>query len=396
MSKSSDGLEQVSSLGMTMALPQTGSLRPTVVLGIGAFGRRALVELRCRFLDRFGDLDKMPLIKFLYVDTDADSVREAKRGSPEVAFKDGEVYHLPLQPIAHYRRRQLDHLGEWLPREKLFAMPRSLKTQGSRGLGRLAFTDNYLRVAAKLKKAIQEVTHPDAIYQSVSATSLALRDNVPRVYVIAGAGGGSSGLLPDLGYTLRRLLQQMHHPDAPLTGLLFCGAPEDPATPRTELANLYATLTELNHFADPAVPFSAQYGTDGPRLVDEGPAFDHTYLLTLANRTPEGRRDAMAHLGSYLFHELTTPLGLRLDACRRRRPSARATPFRSLGTYGVWFPRGLLLRLAARVACLNLVQQWQADGEPMDGEENAPVYAKAELEAASARSRRSQLSTPIR
>ena len=80
---------------------------------------------------------------------------------------------------------------------------------------------------------------------------------------------------------MRRLLQQMRHPDSPLTCLLFCGAPEDPATPRSELANLYATLTELNHFADPSVPFSAQYGTDGPRLVSDGPAFDNTYLLTL-------------------------------------------------------------------------------------------------------------------
>jgi serine/threonine protein kinase len=383
----SDSAEMVSSLGMTMALPSTGSLRPTLVIGVGSFGRRALVELRCRFLDRFGDLDRMPLVKFLYIDTDAEAIREARRGSPEVAFRDTETYHLPLQQISHYRRRQLEHLNEWLPREKLFAMPRSLKTHGSRALGRLAFADNYLRVAAKLKKAIQEVTHPDALYKSVSETSLALRDNVPRVYVVAGAGGGSSGLLPDLGFTVRRLLQQMRHPDSPLTCLLFCGAPEDPATPRGEQANLYATLTELNHFADPGVPFSAQYGsTDGPRLVQEGPAYDHTYLLTLANRTPEGRRDAMAHLGSYLFHELTTPLGLRLDACRRRRPpNAEGLVFRSLGTYSVWFPRGLLLRLAARGACLNLIQQWQAEGEPMSGEDFAPVYAKEELDAASAR-----------
>jgi serine/threonine protein kinase len=49
--------EDVSQLGMTVAQPQTGSLRPTVVIGIGSFGRRALQELRCRFLDRFGDLD---------------------------------------------------------------------------------------------------------------------------------------------------------------------------------------------------------------------------------------------------------------------------------------------------------------------------------------------------
>ena len=44
-------------------------------------------------------------------------------------------------------------------------------------------------------REIQEVTNPDAIYQSVTQTGLALRDNTPRVYVIAAAGGGSSGML---------------------------------------------------------------------------------------------------------------------------------------------------------------------------------------------------------
>src|SRR5262249_24375515 len=65
----SSGLEAVSALGLTVAQPQTGSLRPTIVLGVGSFGRRALLELRCRFLDRFGDLDKVPLLRFVYIDT---------------------------------------------------------------------------------------------------------------------------------------------------------------------------------------------------------------------------------------------------------------------------------------------------------------------------------------
>jgi serine/threonine protein kinase len=349
--------DPVSQLGMTIPQPQTGSLRPTLVVGVGSFGRRALLELRCRLIDRFGDLDKAPLLRFLYVDTDADAIKAAQRGAPEVALRSGEVYHLPLQPIAHYRRRQLDQLNDWLPREKLYTMPRSLKPQGSRALSRLAFADSYLRLMARLRREVQTACHPDSIYQTVSQTGLALRDNVPRVYVVAAAGGSGSGCLSDLGYAMRRLLKQMRQPESPVFCFLFCGAPDDPATPRAEQANLYATLTELNHFADPAVPFTAQYGADGPRLVDEGSAFDHTYLLTQRHRTPEARRDAMAHLGSYLFHELTTPLGLRLD---RLRLVQQHLPFRSLGTFGVWFPRGLLLRLAARSACQRLLTEWQA------------------------------------
>jgi hypothetical protein len=368
--------EEVSRLGITQAQPETGALRPTVVIGVGAFGRRALRELRCRFLDHLGDLKTIPLLRFLYVDPDEEAAKAALRGTPEVAFSRSEVCHLPLQPVGHYRRRMLDHLSEWLPREKLYSMPRSLQTQGSRALGRLAFVDNYLRLLARVRREVQQASHPDSLYQAVSQTGLALRDSVPRIYVLAAAGGGGSGLLIDLGYGLRRLLQQLRYPESEVNLILFCGAPTDPATPRTEQANVYATLTELNHFTDPTIPFSAQYGADGPRLVDQGQPFSSAYLLQLGHRSPAALRDAVAHLGSYLFHELTTPLGLRLDRGRQRPVPAEATIFRSFGTYAVWFPRGLLLRLAARQACRQLIEEWQAEGEPT---------AQAEVQAACAK-----------
>jgi serine/threonine protein kinase len=368
---------EVSRLGLTVAQPETGALRPTLLVGLGSFGRQALVELRCRFLDRFSDLDKIPLLRFLYVDTDAEAVSRATRGAPEMALSRSDAYHLPLQPVGHYRRRMLDQLSDWLPREKLYALPRSLQTQGSRALGRLAFADNHLRFLARLRRELQQASHPDTLYESVSRTGLALRDNRPRIYVFAAAGGGSSGLLVDLGYTLRRLLQQLRQPDADINLVLLCGAPSDPATPPVEQANVYATVTELNHFCDPAISFSAQYGPDGPRVVDQGPPFTAVYLLQLGHRSPEAMRDAVAHLGSYVFHDLTTPLGLRLERSRRETATALGdTRFRSFGTYGVWFPRGLMLRLAARQACERLVEHWQATGVPT---------AHAEVEAACAR-----------
>src|SRR5438477_318441 len=67
--------EEVSRLGITQAQPETGSLRPTVIIGVGSFGRRALRELRCRFLDHLGDLNKIPLLRFLYVDSDAEALQ---------------------------------------------------------------------------------------------------------------------------------------------------------------------------------------------------------------------------------------------------------------------------------------------------------------------------------
>jgi serine/threonine protein kinase len=355
----------VSQMGLTIPAPETGALRPTLILGVGNFGRKAMLELRCRFLDRFGELGKLPLLRFLCIDPDPDAANTALRGAAEVALTRNEVYQLPLQPVGNYRRRSIEQLSEWLPREKLYAMPRSLQTQGSRALGRLAFADNQQRLLARLKREIQEITNPDVIYQSVSQTGLALRDNTPRVYVLAAAGGGASGLLADLGYALRRQLAQLRHPDAKVTCILFCGAPQDPATPRAEQANVYATLTELNHFSDPAIPFAAEYGTDGQRIVDHGSPYTSLYVLPLANRGPAALDEVVAHLGSYLFHELTTPLGLRLDELRQTEHEVDvvATTLRSFGTYAVWFPRGLLLRLAARHACRKLIDGWLASNE---------------------------------
>ncbi len=355
-----------SEMGVTIAQPDTGALRPTMIIGVGAFGRKALLELRCRFLDRFGDLSKLPLLRFLCIDADPEVLNTAIRGAPEVALTRNEVYPLPLQPVVNYRRRSLEELSEWLPREKLYAMPRSLQTQGSRALGRLAYSDNQQRLVARLRREIQEITNPDNIYQSVTQTGLALRDSTPRIYVIAAAGGGGSGMLPDLGYAIRRMLAQLRHPDSKVSAFLLCGAPQDPATPKQEQANIYATLTELNHFCDENVRFAAQYGMDGPRIIDEGAPYTSVYMLPQAHRTPEAMDASVAHLGNYLFHELTTPLGLRLDNLRHEddlgttgaQARSLAVPLRSFGTFAVWFPRGLLIRLASRQACQRLITGW--------------------------------------
>ena len=354
-------------LGATAANVEVGVLRPTLFVGLGNFGRRALLELRCRLLDRVGDLAQVPLFRFLYLDADAEAAEKAVCGPADLALAHDQVFPIPLQPVGNYRRRILDHVSEWLPREKLYSIPRSLQPQGSRALGRLAFSDNYLRFITRVRREVQVATHPESLAQSLSQTGLSLRDNCPRVYVFAGATGGSAGALVDLGFAVRRLLTQMHFQAAQINALLFCGAPGDPATPKQELANLYATLTELNHFNDPAISFTAQYGgPDGPKLVAQGLPYNSLYLLQLEHRTPEAMRDCVAHMAGYLAQDLTTALGFELEQEREAPPDPDRTPFRSFGTFGVWLPRGLLLRAAARQTCLRLIDEWQSGSEPND------------------------------
>lgn len=351
----------------TVSRLEVGVLRPAILIGVGSFGRRALQQLRCRLLDRVGDLNQVPSFRFLYLDVDPFAVEKAVSGSSDISLTPDQVVHLPLQPVTAYRRKQLDHVLEWLPREKLYSIPRSLAAEGSRALGRLAFCDHFLRVSQKLRAEIQIATHPEAIKQSTDQTGLAVRGKVPNIYVFASATGGSGGMLLDLGHAIRRVLTKLNVPDSPITAFLFAGAPHDPMAQPEELANIFATLTELHHYADPDVTFTANYGGhDGVKVEANGLPFT-TYLLPMAQRTSEAFRDTVSHLTGYVAHELTTPLGMGLEDTRAASIPPGRTPFRGFGTYGVWFPRGLLLRSAARQTCIRLFQAWSSipeDGAP--------------------------------
>lgn len=349
-------------LGVTALQKEAGILRPTVLIGVGSFGRRALQEVRCRLIDRLGDMSLVPTFRFLYVDCDPDAVNKATSAPPDVALPADDVFPVPLQQVTGYRRRQLEQILDWLPREKLYSIPRSLSAGGSRALGRLAFCDNYLRFVTRLRRELQIATHPESLSQSSDQTGLMPRDNMPQVYVFCGATGGAGGMLVDLGFAVRRVLDRMNVPDAAVTAFLYAASPADPGTPDHELANVYATLTEMNHYAEEDVNFVAQYGgPEGPKVEGKGLPFSATYLMPMADRTPGAFRDCIAHLAGYVAHDLTTPLGPALEQMRQQSTGYGRSPFRGFGTYGVWFPRGLLLRAAAQKICIELVRKWQKD-----------------------------------
>lgn len=369
------GVHQSVSMSVSFR-PEEGVLRPAILIGIGSFGRRALQQVRCRLLDRIGELGQVPCFRFVYVDADPDTAKKAGQGPADAALLPEHTFHTPLQPVTAYRRRQLDQILEWLPREKLYAIPRSLRVDGSRALARLAFTDHYLRFMTRLKHEIQVATHPEAVTQSADQTGLTVRTKVPGVYVFASATGGSGGMLIDVGHAVRRALDRLNVPDATVTAFVFAGSPEDTTSPAGELANVFATLTELNHYADPDVTFSSQYGgPDGPTVEAKGLPFHATYLLPMAERTAGAFRDCVNHLAGYVAHDLTTPFGTGLEKIRKATPPVGRTPFRGFGTFGVWYPRGLLLRSAARQLCVRFLRSWaDAPGPALPAEADRVLH----------------------
>lgn len=348
------------SQGVNFDFPEAegGVLRPTLVIGVGGFGLLALRELRSRLTDRAGDLRHVPAIRFLYLDVDPEARTIGVAGSPDRALQAEQVFPTPLQPVTRYRRAALDLLNEWLPREKLHSIPRNMHPQGSRALGRLAFTENYLRFVTRVRRELEIATHPESLSRSTDHSGLSPRSTRPRVFVLSAATGASSGALPDIGYAIKRLLTQMKRaPD--VTAVLHLGAPADPTTPPEEGANVYATLTELNHYADDSITFRSKYGgPDGPQLESPTTPFSTVYLIQRGGRGPGAAAECAERVAAYLCLDITTPLGADLDRSRAVTPGV----FRSFGTGGVWFPRGLLLRSASRHICERMISQWQAHG----------------------------------
>ena len=309
----------------------------------------------------------MPSFRFLYVDCDPDAVTKAVSAPPDVALSSDEVFHAPLQPVTLYRRRQLDQILDWLPREKLYSIPRSLHAGGSRAFGRLAFCDHYLRFVTRLRRELHIATHPESITQSSDQTGLLPRDNTPQVYIFAERCGRLWRDAHRPGVCRAARPRAMSAAEAPISAFVYASAPTDPATTDHELANLYAGLTELNHYADPDVTFTAHYGgPEGPKVEGSGLPFSATYLLPMPERSSAAFRDVISHLAGYVAHDLTTPLGSALEQLRLRPPGFGRSPFRTFGTYGVWFPRGLLLRAAAQKICLRLLKVWREDAPPQD------------------------------
>src|SRR5439155_3302815 len=91
-------------MAATAAQAEVGVVRPTVLIGVGSFGRRALQEVRCRLVDRVGDVTQVPSFRFLYVHVDPDAVGKAVNAPPDVALSSDEVFPVPLQPVTGYRR----------------------------------------------------------------------------------------------------------------------------------------------------------------------------------------------------------------------------------------------------------------------------------------------------
>lgn len=318
----------------TLEVPFDSEYEPgrAVFIGVGSSGARVLRALRAQVETRLGTELGSQAAPMLLFDTDSQTLAQATRSETgNSGLKASETVALPLRRPQAYRQKA-DLLLRWLGRRWLYNIPKSLRTEGIRPLGRLALADHARQAFQRLRQvllgATQSETSGDASDDSVSGEA----SKPLRVYFVASsAGAAGSGMTLDLAYAVRSIMDRLDLNEAKLFGILTHSTVRD-AT-RCELAkvNSYAWLSEFDYLrkCDQGYPGDASIGL--PAHKQGIAAFDHTYFIPLGDRIDTPVFDSgIDSIAEYLFADAFTPHQQTLDACRDKGPDAHAGGLRSI------------------------------------------------------------------
>lgn len=300
-----------------------GPLRPAVIIGIGQSGMRVLQRFRYELTERYGPPDHLPLVRTVFIDTDEETFEQAARAKPHyrlAALDSKDFCHAKLNRAGHYLKPRLNGrslLEGWFDQQMLYKIPRVPQTMGLRLFGRLAFCDHYRPLIGRIHAELEESLAPDALQRMEQQTGLRRRTNRPRVYIIAGLGGGSgSGMFLDVAYATRARLKRMGYENPDVVGLLVVPPVDGMLAAPLALGNTYAALTELSHFMRPGTVFTASYDERNGQMREKDPPFTRCYLIPGSGPAPTSTKSGS---GVIQKPRSATPTGIS-------QPDPRAVP----------------------------------------------------------------------
>jgi len=280
---------------------------PTLVIGIGGTAGHVLGQLRKRIHHRFGNESKIPALQLLLLDTDKKSLLELTHGNTEAGLTSEETLALQLRRPQEYRDHSKRLLG-WLSRRWLYNIPKSLRTEGLRPLGRLAFADHARRTIQRIRLALSQAMDDSSVTESSEQTGYAFRSQAIRVYVVASISGGTgSGMSIDIGYAIKSLLEKLRIENATTTGLFLHSTGRDSRFCDLAKVNAFSWFKEYNHFASPEGFYPGDEASGLPSMPSGTPAFDNTYFLKLGDGlTPEQLQKNTDEVAQYLYLDSMT------------------------------------------------------------------------------------------
>ena len=214
----------------------------------------------------------------------------------------------------------------WLSRRWLYNIPRSLRTEGMRPLGRLALADHARQAVQRIRMALATATDAEARETSGNRAGIAFKATTPRVYVVAAISGGSgSGMSLDVGYAVRAALDKMNAESAEIIGVFLHATGGDSRHCDLAKVNTYAWLTEYNHFHRPGGAFPGDESCGLPPMPAGHRAFTSAYLVDLGVDAEEGApQQAAQAVAEYVYLDALTSAQTFFGACRQGDDSPKA------------------------------------------------------------------------
>jgi hypothetical protein len=365
------------------------NLQRALIIGLGGTGAEVLVRTRRLLINQFGGLEYIPIVRFLYIDTDPswwnEQVNQVERN-----VRLTEMEHLNVQvedATDLYRGIKSGNYPNysWFSIESLSSHTNITNGAGAvRQLGRLCFWHHYPEIRDRLMEIINDLAADRNARFMQDRYGIQVDQGI-NVHIIAGlAGGTGSGMVLDLAYLARKILGSLGVAGSnEINGYLILPQAFQDLQMANSMANGYATLKELNYYSyhhAPDAPMAPLFGkpiwqadymqNESDRVYFEGhPPFDHCYLLDTRNAFVNvSRSDIFAILARALFHEFTLDFATfkrSLRANIRQQLTARPKDmtdypmyFMSFGQSSVLFPHRDVRKLFAHQLALQAVQQW--------------------------------------
>jgi len=332
---------------------------PVLMVGLGGAGAQAVALLRRQLAH---SADTPISLHALSIDTDNLSLREVRTIEPTKGTRWCQALHTPLKPAKQYRERAAEHL-KTISRRWLYNVPRSLKTEGMRPLGRLALVDHAYAVTEELKRLVQSVLE--------SASHVP-----PQVFVVASTcGGTASGMYLDVVHVLRHCLDEVGLENSNVISLLLSPAMRsDPRRPLI-LHDTQALLTEIRQFLQPGHGYPGDLGAGWKSIPASRTPLRDAYVIT--ESTDPGMPSPVQTACDYMWLHGTGASEL-LQSARVANTEAGTTliPTAAVRTVGVIQLCGAKTReqkLLAATAAHRLLIEWL--GSPGSARQNGPLIA---------------------
>jgi hypothetical protein len=364
---------------------QYRGINRTICIGLGGTGRDILTRIRRLIVDRYGDLNQLPIISFLHLDTDKASTqitgirtgniyhgvdlsfREAEKVTATMSSKEVTMFVEGIERRSEYTQYgPYDHIGRWFPPQLL----RNIKAieegaKGIRPVGRLAFFHNHYKIQAAIENAEKRTRGHEAF---LLKSGIKVEPGLSIFVVGSLCGGTGSGMFLDTAYSLRHMYSDQ---SAQIMGYLVI-SPELYGNTANMNSNTYAALKELNYYSNPGTEFAACYDIQNPVIVKEKrPPFDYCYLVS--NQTSseytilsQGKLcNVIAHKIALDFSGELAPVikGNRDNFLQHliqsdKHPRPNSQRYLTFGLAAIYFPRDVVIQIALNQVSLELVKFW--------------------------------------